>query len=92
MYVSFFGGPRGPRFYTDKLLLAPKRNTTPVARMPVNIAQTDAAMDLCLSPDDRSNDARPPAAENSAAACFEGGGEVGEVEPLSPLASPTIRF
>ena len=46
--------------------------------MPANTAQTDAAMDLCLSPDDRSNDARPPAAENSAAACFEGGGEVGD--------------
>ena len=35
-------------------------------------------MDLCLSPDDRSRDARPPAAENSAAACFEGDGEAGE--------------
>ena len=35
-------------------------------------------MDLCLSPDDRSSDARPPAAEKSAAAYFEGGGEVGD--------------
>ena len=49
-----------------------------VARMTTNTAPMDAAMDLCLSPDDRSNDARPPAAENSAAALFEGGGEVGE--------------
>ena len=75
----FFPADHGVRDFTPtSFFLAPKSNTTLVARMPVITAQTDAAMDLCLSPDDRSHDARPPAAENSAAACFEGGGDVGE--------------
>ena len=44
--------------------------------MTANIASSNAAMDVCSSPEDRSYDARPPAAEKSAAAHFEGGGGV----------------
>ena len=38
-------------------------------------ASSDAAMDICLSPEGVSNDARPPAASNDAAAKSEGTGE-----------------
>ena len=41
--------------------------------MPTITAPSNAAMDVCSSPSVGSNDARPPAAENQAAAFSEGG-------------------
>ena len=73
--LAFFGGPRGLRFYRQTSLWRQSATLSQVRRMTTTTASSDAAMDICSSPN-VPVDARPPTASFCAAANSEGHGAV----------------